>query len=85
VSALDVSPRKLPLADYARLYAPRGKLAHLSPPWARGDVLCRDDPRALEDWLGTGSQDEYDRAASLPLCGRCTVIWASSPHWPVTQ
>jgi hypothetical protein len=84
VTVLAVSPRRLPLADYVRLYAPHGKLAHLSPPWAWREVLCRPDgSRQPQAWLGTGSQDEYDRAASLPLCGRCALIWAASPHQAV--
>jgi hypothetical protein len=37
--------------------------------WLNGDLYRRD-------WLGTGSQREYERAAALPKCERCVKILA---------
>lgn len=39
-------------------------------------------------WFGTGSQDEYDKAASLPMCKRCLVAardcgWDLGPKWNI--
>lgn len=62
-------------ADCARVYAPTGAVAHLRAPFASstgGGVLCGLELGWPSQWLrGTGSQREYDKAASLPLCGRC--------------
>ncbi len=57
--------------EYGRLYTRRGSRAHLVPPWARGkDVLCSVLPSRPGEWLGTGSQDEYDLAGELETCKR---------------
>jgi len=61
---------RLPGSDYARVYLPHGTVAHLMAPFGSRYVLCPAGSRAGE-WLGTGSQAEYDRAAALPLCFRC--------------
>lgn len=57
---------------HARVYGKTGRFAHLVPlgeePSGYVIVMCRLGGR---QWLGTGSQDEYDRAASLPVCGQC--------------
>jgi hypothetical protein len=55
-----------------RVYLPRGRVAHLRRPWSPG-VMCPSVPGTPGpgEWLGTGSQGEYDKAASLPLCRRC--------------
>lgn len=54
-----------------RAYARHGTMAHLLEPGdqaSAGSVaLCGSHA----PWLGTGSQDEYEKAAALPLCGRC--------------
>lgn len=62
--------------DCTRVYVLHGKIAHLLPPGERPGVgysraLCARSPALFGVWLGTGSQSEYDRAASLPLCSRC--------------
>lgn len=59
-------------AGYTRLYTRRGTVAHLSPDW-RGtkSTLCPALPSWPGDWLGTGSQGEYELAAELPTCKRC--------------
>ena len=62
--------------DCTRVYSRHGKMAHLLRPGAGPSfgypaALCRRQPRLFRSWLGTGSQDEYDQAASLPTCGKC--------------
>lgn len=64
-------------AERDRVYMPTGKMAHLLPPgdsptFGYAFSLCRMQPRLFTSWLGTGSQSEYEKAASLPLCGRCS-------------
>lgn len=69
---------------YTRVYRPGDQLAHLRENVAPAEfILCReftDDgdmdesrPATYEcaDWLGTGSQEEYETAAGLPLCRTC--------------
>jgi len=65
------------LKDYERRYTPGGKVAHLiwGPDWSRQEATY---PHAAcgwsgqtTYWRGTGNQDEYDRAAELPVCRRC--------------
>ena len=52
------------------MYGPRGSSAHLMP-WAdkhfQGETVCG---RFLDPPLGTGSQDEYERARRHRLSGR---------------
>ena len=54
-------------ADTTRVYTPEGKFAHLT---TQGTVtLCGLwYPEGL--W-GTGSQEEYEKAAALPVCKPC--------------
>lgn len=58
-----------------RVYTgPRGKVAHIIPSSAAGYVsaaMCGLWAWSRSDWRGTGTQDEYDRADSLPLCKNC--------------
>lgn len=61
-------------AECTRMYAPAGTVAHLCPPFTSSVLtapLCGLDLAWPVQWLGTGSQREHERAASLPLCGRC--------------
>jgi hypothetical protein len=62
-----------PLA-WTRVYLPRGHKAHLK------EVLsCPvNQDHGDEDFIGTGSQDEYDRAARMPLCLWC---WRVQGHY----
>lgn len=66
-----------------RVYLRGGHYAHLQWDDTRGYVMCerghdRDgDPLPChhpDDWYGTGSQHEYDKAAALPTCPRCFTI-----------
>lgn len=61
-----------PTAGLSRVYG-RGEVrhSHWTAPWSEGHnhTLCgRYDARGF---LGTGSQDEYDKAARLPMCLDC--------------
>jgi hypothetical protein len=61
--------------DCTRVYTRRGASAHLIPPadpdLSTAVVLCPLRLKLGESWLGTGSQDERDHAASLPVCKWC--------------
>jgi hypothetical protein len=56
--------------ECTRLYMRLGRVAHLRNTFAPG-VLCDATPPSHEEWLGTGSQAEYEKAAGLPLCRKC--------------
>jgi len=69
-------PARSPFAGQCtRVYTRRGRSAHLMAPTGtmrpQGIVLCPVRPRWPDEWLGTGNQDEHDRAAALPLCVPC--------------
>jgi transposase len=57
-------------SDWDRMYTAR--TAHLVRRTHYGSRVsaCGRFPWPNE-WLGTGSQDEYERAAALPLCKLC--------------
>lgn len=66
--------------QYEWHYLPRGRAAH-----ARGGAFgsrhytarCGTSPAlglGAAEWHGTGTQDEYERAAELPRCRRCTRL-----------
>lgn len=58
-----------------RVYTRTGKKAHLLRPLlspnAHCAALCGTGPEWFEAWRGTGSQQEHETAASLPLCKYC--------------
>jgi hypothetical protein len=59
-----------------RFYLPRGTVAHYLADYLgqrSGRSLCGISVWLSENWLGTGSQREYEHAASLPLCKRCVA------------
>lgn len=73
---------KLCTENYTRLYTPRGRVRHLAPPYSgpatsRGG-LCSVVPKWPGEWLGTGSQEEYELAAEMPTCKRCDFLFARS-------
>jgi hypothetical protein len=76
IARADLAARKVAAgkhrADYTRLYTRRGMVAHLSPNW-RGTkaALCPVVPKWPGEWLGTGSQAEYELAAEMETCKRC--------------
>jgi hypothetical protein len=65
-----------PYADQCpRAYTRTGKTAHLLLPFASlntyGTALCGVGPEYFDAWRGSGSQQEIEILASLPLCKRC--------------
>lgn len=56
--------------DYDLVYSASGKRAHIRLWTSAFETVCGVDMVA-HPLLGTGSQNEYDRAASLQLCARC--------------
>lgn len=59
------------MTRYEWRYVPRGRVAHAIPfGESYSKSLCGLYPWTT-GWMGTGNQDEYDRAASLPVCQRC--------------
>jgi hypothetical protein len=64
------------MTDWERCYRPNSRCAHLRE-HSRGYPICGYDGRWDHidpvNWLGTGSQAEYDRAAELPLCKLCAA------------
>ncbi len=67
--------------EYTRLYTRRGQRAHLSPPWSSSPLrttLCPVQPAWPDEWLGTGSQAEYELAAELETCSRCRRAFEES-------
>lgn len=67
-------------ALYTRVYETKySRVCHLlhasHGPSDIAEVECGDLRR---EWLGTGSQNEIERAAALPLCADCEKAWALS-------
>lgn len=66
--------------ECTRVYTWTGRAAHLMPLYEYsiplGRALCPVLPSWPDEWRGTGSQEEYDLAASLPLCKRCGLAAA---------
>lgn len=74
----DSTPPRGTELTWTRVYTERGREAHLRHEDGGGDIACRG-PLSREDgqddrWLGTGSQDEYDHAAAMPLCTGCFSV-----------
>lgn len=66
--------------DCTRLYLPRSRVAHLATPDSGHYALCRRvAPRWPEEWLGTGSQAEYEKAAKMRTCTRCRDVLHAHP------
>jgi len=63
--------------ELERRYTRYGRVAHLLDPLEYSErtgtaaVLCGLWEWYVHSWLGTGSQAEYERAASLPVCKNC--------------
>lgn len=63
--------------DYTLVYTDGGTVAHLldpllSPNEAHPAVCGRTPWPGL--WLGTGSQEEHERAEDLMVCAPCTAV-----------
>lgn len=68
-------------ATFTRIYLPHGKYAHLSKDGGFHEAMCEEflgieDPRwhPPEVWHGTGSQDEIEQAARMPVHPECLKI-----------
>lgn len=62
-----------------RRYLPGDPCAHLLPgtevdPVGFYPAPCGLDPDPASDWHGSGSQEEEDTAAAMPLCPVCAAI-----------
>lgn len=62
--------------DQTRVFLRKGRVAHLlpygwSPNGGYAISLCGRQPDLFDYWFGTGTQEEHDEAASLPLCKGC--------------
>ena len=65
-----------PYADLCpRAYTRTGKTSHLLLPFQSlntyAAALCGTGPEYSEAWRGSGSQQEIETLASLPVCKRC--------------
>lgn len=65
------------MPDGTRVYTPAGTKAHVLPWYASPNnsaekALCGRSAWPAY-WHGTGSQDEYEKAADLPLCTACAA------------
>ncbi len=62
-----------------RVYLPRGTVTHLVEglsslnDFPYTEAACGVSPMWPAPWLGEGSQSEYDQAADLPMCRRCSA------------
>lgn len=65
------------MRDCTRVYTEGGMVAHyldgLLSPNEYNAALCGRMP-SPGLWLGTGSQDEHERAQDMRLCGPCASI-----------
>ena len=56
-------------------YLLRGTVVHAAGLWPGAPIVstapCGIGPWTASGWLGSGDQDEYERAAHLPACRRC--------------
>lgn len=70
-----------PAADVDRMYTPSGAMAHLVRRSLYGSrvAACGLYPWPSE-FLGTGTQAEYERAERLPLCKRCAGTAPDQPE-----
>lgn len=53
------------------LYLKNGKVAHAHSTFTVSRFIAECGAGAWATWYDTGSQDEYEQAASLPQCKRC--------------
>lgn len=55
-------------------YLPDGRVVHALDKPGDNTAWCGRWILPASQWLGTGSQREYEEAASLPKCGSCLRI-----------
>jgi hypothetical protein len=70
------NPETPPGHDHAwtRVYRARGKVAHISELIYVAHLSAPSSWDDSEGWYGTGSQEEYETAAAMPLCPKCFVV-----------
>ncbi len=72
-------------------YLPDGRVTHALGAGIYGHAMfsvCGVQARPFskgQDWHGTGNQTEYERAAELPRCRRCSKILAPSVAFSCTR
>lgn len=68
---------------YTLVYLPRGAVAHRLGSWASPNsyvsAACGVSPMWPDLWRGTGTQNELDKAATLPLCRKCVKQTEATP------
>ena len=52
-------------------YLPKGRVRHALRDSGYSTALCGIGVWVFSQWLGTGSQREYERVEELPECKRC--------------
>jgi hypothetical protein len=61
------------MTDIVWKYLPNGKVSHALDV-SRPDVVAAEcGVWTFGWWYGTGTQDEYEKAETLPACKRCTA------------
>lgn len=66
--------------SWTRVYRRGDRVAHIR------ELLYSAHPRAPSswdadsNWYGTGSYEEYERAARMPTCARCFLIQVQYEH-----
>jgi hypothetical protein len=75
-------PKQVELPEFhERRYTWGGRVAHVlwvgrtMQPYAA--ALCGRQPQLFDAWRGSGSQDEEDKAAAMPLCRICAEVLAA--------
>lgn len=66
------------MTDHQRVYLRESHKVHLLHPSESVNIgyplaLCKLQPQLGDSWRGTGSQNEINRARSLPLCRKCAA------------
>lgn len=77
-----------PEADHwktQRVYLSNGaKVVHLIPAWASPSsmepALCGQNPAHWNGWMGTGTQDEHEKAAAMAICLNCERVKRGKDH-----
>jgi hypothetical protein len=66
-----------PIPTGSLIYTPAGRKSHYKAALTEG-AMCPDLANWPGPWMGTGSSEERERAASLPLCPRCEIAASTS-------
>ena len=73
-----VGPRTGLAEGFPAVYLRRGRVTHLIPKGIDPNdpivALCGTGPSWYDTWRGTGTEEEYDLARSMPLCLHCLRV-----------